>query len=102
MDGQDTYSIFRAIADSWVLLAMFLFLSLATSTERLAQRGQGRAADLCLGVALGQLDQARDRLRLVAGGLHLNRTDVQALAAQLKGERAVTEQLDRGHVGRID
>ncbi len=25
MEGQDTYSIFRAIADSWVLLAMFVF-----------------------------------------------------------------------------
>ena len=25
MEGQDTYSVFRAIADSWVLLAMFAF-----------------------------------------------------------------------------
>jgi len=25
MEGQDTYSIFRAFADSWVLLAMFVF-----------------------------------------------------------------------------
>jgi cytochrome c oxidase cbb3-type subunit 4 len=25
MQGQDTYSIFRLIADSWVLLAMFVF-----------------------------------------------------------------------------
>lgn len=25
MQGQDTYSIFREIADSWVLLAMFAF-----------------------------------------------------------------------------
>ena len=25
MEGQDTYSVFRAIADSWVLLAMFVF-----------------------------------------------------------------------------
>jgi len=25
MEGQDTYSVFRAFADSWVLLAMFVF-----------------------------------------------------------------------------
>jgi cytochrome c oxidase cbb3-type subunit IV len=25
MEGQDTYTVFRAFADSWVLLAMFLF-----------------------------------------------------------------------------
>ena len=25
MEGQDTYSVFRDIADSWVLLAMFVF-----------------------------------------------------------------------------
>lgn len=25
MEAQDTYSVFRAIADSWVLLAMFVF-----------------------------------------------------------------------------
>ena len=25
MNGQDAYSIFRAFADSWVLLAMFVF-----------------------------------------------------------------------------
>lgn len=25
MEGQDTYSVFRAIADSWVLLVMFAF-----------------------------------------------------------------------------
>jgi cytochrome c oxidase cbb3-type subunit 4 len=25
MQGQDTYTIFRAFADSWVLLAMFVF-----------------------------------------------------------------------------
>jgi len=25
MEGQDTYTVFRAFADSWVLLAMFVF-----------------------------------------------------------------------------